>query len=502
MTITFQALEIGEAGGRQTFSARAIGSAFPGGSVPAAFATGQSFFSLTNAGVNDDDFGEVVPTVPDSGTSTIVLRTSGYTASHNAEAGWSSFGVEHGGFALSASEAAGRSTFGLSTTGSEPSEAFANSVFFRENLPLFGGFAGIYIEGVDNTMSADSGLISLPLYSAVEHFRVSGIPDDTFTGLARAHDRIELGDLLAVVLRELLSEGFEIGGDASYNFHAVAIVADALRISGLVGSDLGAMNTVVAAIAFGDMLRRAEIEGLTDSMLSGDAVADSVRIASQLIEQILASAEGGPAAVFGAVVGDGFNAGDSTTAAMTAVEALRDGVSFTLHLNIDDGRYIAYVINTESKGLTEYSGYPFNSFAKMGGRYYGMTPEGIRELEGADDAGSPIAARLRLAMTSLGTGNMKRMIAAYLGYTSTGELRLKTITVGVDGQRQANHYRLHAQNADNPREARIKIGQGLRSVYWGFEIESIDGAAFMLDVLDLHPIVVEQRIQGEGGGKR
>lgn len=357
-------------------------------------------------------------------------------------------------------------------------------------------------EEVQDGFLIGAALSSLPLYGLTDGLRVGAAPIDTLDGLARALDHIEFGDALGVILRELLNEGFEFGGDATENYRTIMIVADALRLAGVVGSQLEAVNAIAATFAFAELLAARDNQLLEDGLELGSAAANAARAGAQLVETLLLEADAGPAVVFAAVVRDGFDVGAGATTVLQAVEALREGVSFALHLTLDDGHYIAYSINTESKAVTQYANYPFNSFAKLGDRYYGMTPDGIRELEGPDDAGSPIAARFRMAMSNLGTGQMKRMVAAYLGYTSTGELRLKTITVQPDGVKRADHYRLLAQLAGSPREARIKIGQGLRSVYWGFEVESIDGAAFMIDVLDLQPIVVEQRIQGEGGSNR
>ena len=36
----------------------------------------------------------------------------------------------------------------------------------------------------------------------------------------------------------------------------------------------------------------------------------------------------------------------------------------------------------------------------------------------------------------------------------------------------------------------------------GLWVEAIDGAAFAIDLIDMQPIVVEQRIQGQNGGNR
>ncbi|MBP7531044.1 MAG: hypothetical protein KA775_04410 [Ottowia sp.] len=342
---------------------------------------------------------------------------------------------------------------------------------------------------------------NLPKYGIIEALGAGGQTSTTFIGLSLATEKLELGDALAVVLRELLAEGFIFDAEPAYNFRAMAHVADALRLSGVAGSQLEALNIIAAAIGLGVLLRQRDIHILLDGMKLDDALTSAVRLGASLVDALLLEAETTPVVVFTALVNEGFELGAGATTILQAIEALREGVSFALHLNLDDGQYSAYVINTESKGVTQYAHYPFNSFARLGDRYLGMTPDGIRELEGPDDAGSPIAARFRLAMSRLGTGQLKRMVAAYLGYSSTGDLRLKTITIQPDGVKRADHYRLLAQPGA-PREARIKVGQGLRSVYWGFEVEAIGGAAFAIDLIELQPIVVEQRIQGQGGGKR
>lgn len=336
-----------------------------------------------------------------------------------------------------------------------------------------------------------------------EMARLSTPAKATFSGLGAAAEHIDFGDRLAVVARVLLEEGFRFSGTAAAQRTAVERVIDGLILSGAVGTVLEAVSAVVAAVAFLDLAQFASQESVQDGLaMAGDASA-VVAAAVRLIDSLLLSADGDGVASFVAVVSDALDlAGDAGSTAQL-VSLLQDGVSFAMHLDIEDGHYSAYVINTENKGITEYSHYPFNSFAKVGGRYFGMTPDGIRELEGGTDAGSPIAARFRLAMTNLGTGNHKRMIAAYLGYTSTGELRVKAITVDrQNGQKRADYYRLHKQPAVDPVPGRVKIGQGLLSVYWGFEVEAIDGAAFAIDLLDLHPIMVNIRVHGQGGGKR
>ena len=457
---------------------------------------------LVAASGEDEGGGEAAIVVPDSAFPDYMATAFISDASHSADAVSAGYAVAGVGYDAQPGEDVAEPSYIMTMFAAESPPPPTAYGFLVEQPAVIMGYGGMVFDNVSEDLELAGLHSNLPLYGIRERMRVAAARDDTFEGLARALDTLELGDALAVILRELLAEGFEFGATASANYKAMMAVADGLLLAGVATSQLEAMNIVAVTFAFAELLRAREIEGLSEGLALADAVADAVKLGAQLVEELLLAADAGPAVVFGAVVRDGFEVGAGATAILTAIEALREGVNFALHLSLDDGRYTAYVINTESKAVTQYGNYPFNSFAKLGGRYFGMTPDGIRELEGPDDAGSPIAARFRLAMSSLGTGQMKRMIAAYLGYTSTGELRLKTITVAEDGVKQANHYRLHAQTATSPREARIQIGQGLRSVYWGFEVEAIDGAAFMIDVLDLHPIVVEQRIQGEGGGKR
>lgn len=381
-------------------------------------------------------------------------------------------------------------------------EAEGSYGFLVDRRPIITGLSGVEFLFLDAGLDLDSAQRSRPTYGLGSGVLVKSPAITSIAALVQLRDSVDFGDALAVVLRELLSEGFSLDAAPDMQYTAIERVADSLVLAQVVENHLEAINVLVAAIAFGDVARLMEVAALEDGFDMAGAVADVVKAASLLVEQILMDGAADAGARFVAVLGDSVVLSGAAGSTASLIEALQEGVSFALHLDIDDGHYTAYVINTESKGLTQYAHYPFNSFAALGDRYFGMTPDGIRELEGNTDAGSPISGRFRMAMTNLGTGHMKRMLAAYLGYTSNGSLRLKTITMGADRVKRADYYQLLPQPAEEAIEARIKIGQGLRSVYWGFEIEAIDGAEFMIDVLSLLPIVVEGMIQGQGGGKR
>ncbi|HEY3434225.1 MAG TPA: hypothetical protein VGK41_01095 [Solirubrobacterales bacterium] len=502
--ITFEELESitysGSGGAAFRFTSGGYGGELGGG-------VGDHVFSLGMFGTGYADYADPEPIVPSNGFASFYMLGggSGYSITYDDGGHEFSFGTMAFAGTLADDNVAdgiGHHTFRLSGNGMHLTEPYSYGMLEAEPF-IVDGAGGVYFEVVDGSLSMAHDLTSLPLYAIVERLRLQGGLDDTMEALSIASDRIELGDILAVVVRELATEGFVLGADPADNFLPVSRVVDALVLTGLASSAAEAVNIVIAALALGDLLDNWLSEQLTDGLQLGEVVPDTLVAAAALVEQILLAGDiEGSGVVLGIVLAEGVLLGAEPGNSLDAMALLQEGISFALHLNVDDGRYLAYCINTESKGLTQYRNYPFNSFAKLGGRYFGMTPDGIRELEGSDDAGSAIAASFRMSMTNLGGTNLKRMVAAYLGYTSTGALRLKTITVDQNGVKQANYYRLDAQNAVAPREARIKIGQGLRSVYWGFTVESIDGAAFMIDLLKLYPIVVGQQLQGQGGNSR
>ena len=457
---------------------------------------------LVAASGEDEGGGEAAIVVPDSAFPDYMATAFISDASHSADAVSAGYAVAGVGYDAQPGEDVAEPSYIMTMFAAESPPPPTAYGFLVEQPAVIMGYGGMVFDNVSEDLELAGLHSNLPLYGIRERMRVAAARDDTFEGLARALDTLELGDALAVILRELLTEGFELEADTSYQYTAMARVVDALRLSGLVGSQLEAVNALVAAVAMRSLLDLWLTERVADGLELADTLSNALRAAAQLVEKVLLDGDvSGSGVRLGVVVDEKLELDAAPGTVLEAIAAIREGMSFVLHMNVDDGKYVAYSINTESKAVTQYQNYPFNSFAWVGGRCYGMSPDGIRELEGTTDDGAPIAARFRLAMTNLGTGRMKRMQAAYLGYTSTGELRLKTITTAPDRVKEAHYYRLLPQPSDSPSEARVKIGQGLRSVYWGFELEAIDGAAFAIDLLALNPIVIEQWLQGQNAGK-
>lgn len=322
-------------------------------------------------------------------------------------------------------------------------------------------------------------------------------------------DTVAFGDLAYLIARLLVTEGFAVGATPAEQFTAFAIVRDALRLAGVAGGALDAHQLLIVGVATAALADLWGRESVSEALGVQADVAAALSAATRVVEGVLAGGLPSGHMVFGAVVREEVDLAGLATGGLQLHELVREAAALTLRINAEGDERVAYLLNTETKALTRFTAWPFNSYAALGQgaarRYYGMTADGIRRVfDGADsDDGAPIAARVRLAMTNLGTGALKRMQAAYLGYTATGDLFLRAVTVDPkDGQKIAYTYRLKAQAGDAMRPARIQIGQGLKSVYWGFELEAVDGARFELDTLELLPLLLDGRVQGEGGGLR
>lgn len=311
-------------------------------------------------------------------------------------------------------------------------------------------------------------------------------------------DDLAFADRLSAVYRMLVEESLSFG--TALSGRAIAVVIDRLRLAGEVASWAEGVAAVTSALAFEVLADIRAKEQITDTLALNAAAAAVYTAMERLVDDLLLAETVGGGARLSVALTDALALSIAANSSGQAVAAIRDGLAFALHLDLDDGRYTAAVINTLSKGTSSYTHYPFNSFGRFAGRYYGMAPDGLRRLEGDTDDGAPINARIRLAFTNLGAMQQKRMQAAYLAYTASGELRLKVIVAGADGQKEAHCYRLREQPAEVPTNARIQIGQGLKTAHWGFELEAIDGAAFYLDALELVPIMLEQKMNGQGGG--
>lgn len=450
----------------------------------------------------DEAGGSAPPIVPDEVACFIDFELVAEDSAYTTDTGSGDVGFTAHGFALLPNEDVGMGDINIELIAGSPTP-FEDSIFHVEQLSVLGGAIGIFVEEVtDEVLLAMAG-DSLPISVLRDMLAASASVLSASDATRQLISSVGFTDTMFAIERMLVEESITLNATTTAQGVGLLSIMERLVLAGTATSAADALSQVTEAIALNAVLELVNRERVVDTVAFDTQVASAFTAAEALVDTLLLDAlpvGQGRAAVL--VVDNVALSGEPVSQA-TAISQLRDAASFALTIALDDGVYMATVVNATTKGTTEYRNYPFNSFALLGDRYFGMSPDGIRLLEGDDDDGDPIIWRARLARTNLGTLNLKRMRPAYLGYSGTGELYLKVIVQNdTTNQLEAHAYRLHAQPASSAREARVSIGQGLLSAYWGFELESIDGGKFDFDKLSLDPIVIGKIMKGQGGGER
>lgn len=185
----------------------------------------------------------------------------------------------------------------------------------------------------------------------------------------------------------------------------------------------------------------------------------------------------------------------SVAASMTTSEMLtaimssfvQAGFSVPVFNSASNSANNVWVVSEKGQS-SRYEGYEFNSFSKLGSRYYGMKADGLYLLEGEDDDGTPIKASIGLGMMDFGTSALKRIANCYIGLSSSGTAYLKVIA-------NDEEY-IYAVRRDDPYMAtqRVDIGKGIRANYMTFELYNSDGCDFELSSVDFAAVALDRRI--------
>lgn len=145
-------------------------------------------------------------------------------------------------------------------------------------------------------------------------------------------------------------------------------------------------------------------------------------------------------------------------------------------LEIEGAIFEIVAMNLLNKAITNFTNYPFNSFAYFKGKYYGCTNDGIYELTGITDYSTNISAFYETGLLDLEIGLLKRVRHAHLGFKASGELVI-TITTddGASYSYTVEHY------TDNYGGQKVKFGKGFKDRYMKFKVANTEGCTFHID---------------------
>lgn len=254
------------------------------------------------------------------------------------------------------------------------------------------------------------------------------------------------------------------------------VVAPLFKYSRSVAETIG----IAAALArfFG-----ADIDegiGLSSTLVGNTAlsglIAEGVGLAATLTPSLLIKV----------TVADGVELDDVDVLQMIYSPEVVDSVSITGAYLSPGGGITTWAMNTRTAAVTEYSNYEFNSFARLGDKYIGASANGLYELVGDDDDGEAIIARIKSGFFQWAGSRFTLFKAAYLGIRGGGDFVLRLTT----GDGKTYDYAVAARDM---RSTKVKIGKGIRTRYFCFELISA-GDDFDLESVEFVPLVAERRV--------
>lgn len=304
---------------------------------------------------------------------------------------------------------------------------------------------------------------------------------------------IRASDALRLVWDALAAESSLLSDVGASDPLRMVALAESLRASSAVSSRIDASVALAIAAMFRGASQAPPTADIVEMFTASESwsaklVGNAVLIEAMLIASDLAA---GRAALLTAACLA--TLAPNATAAQILQALAADAAGVNVELLLGGESYEGWVVRTDTLAPSQYLNYPFNSMCRLGQRYFGASEEGFFELDGDSDDGQPIQARILTGELDFGTPEMKRIERAYLGYTTNGDLVLKVIATHA-GKKSEYWYRAPMLVRDEATETRVKIGRGIVSRYFQFELVNVDGADFDLDRMDLEVLNLSRRL--------
>lgn len=148
--------------------------------------------------------------------------------------------------------------------------------------------------------------------------------------------------------------------------------------------------------------------------------------------------------------------------------------------------FTVWNVNAVTGSVSRYENYAFNSFARFGQMYIGADENGLYELNGCNDEGEAIIARIKSGLAQLTASRFTMVRDAYMGIRSDGTFILRVTT----GEGKTYDYKFDAQNM---KTTRVPLGKGMRTRYMSFELIST-GDDFDLESVEFIPLMSSRRV--------
>lgn len=351
-----------------------------------------------------------------------------------------------------------------------------------------------FMLGADSANGADA-VAGFDVLALLEHVALSGSASPHLAAVSNLTQGITFDDSLQIAWAMLLAEDMALVADAAANPILLGAIIDALHATGAAESRMDALAAVAGSIAMQALIQQGWSVEAMDSVAFNDALVAVAKLIGPLVD---AAALAGTAEHAMRLVAIGSEtahlAGDADTLAVLQAAAA-DGMLLYATLSIGGEEYSGWVLNTTTKGVSEYRNFPFEAVAFRKGRTLLAGRGGIYEQTGDTDGGDPIEAFIRTGLSDFGLGKQKRIPDVYYAVTGTGRVVLKVVTTDPTGKLVEDWYESNAMADGDYREGRFKVGRGLKTRWMQFELHNTAGGTLDFVGLDWRPLILDRRVK-------
>ena len=288
----------------------------------------------------------------------------------------------------------------------------------------------------------------LNYHALFETFTISDSLGNTHEILAPLTDTIAFSDSAGVAFEIAAisdSMAFSDSAGAILSLHAAA--SDSMAFSDSVGS----MQLADASdsIAFSDVLGPTFYYPITlaDSMAFADSAQSILFVAAS--DSMVFSDLAGAILSLHAAAEDTFVFSDSVSDSATNLQRI-------VVMNLDTGAVSEYVLPVVVTGIAQHNGV-----------LYLTTSNGLFALDAATDDNNDITWHWRTGLTHLGSDQVKRPIDLNILGRIEGTATAEVVTI-QEGTKRIDYYPIPNMTRSAHRDAIVKPGKGLNSVYWSF----------------------------------
>lgn len=153
----------------------------------------------------------------------------------------------------------------------------------------------------------------------------------------------------------------------------------------------------------------------------------------------------------------------------------------------------AYVCNIHTGDHGEYTGFTFNSLAKIGGKYYGCKAGAVYELTGATDAGTAIEAFALSGIVEVKDAEMKQKACDNLYYNLRAYDRPLDAVVRVD-EDTTRYYPITPFLNGGIGTSRAKVAKGLEGRNWQFGVRNNHGSRFDVNTYEPRLSILKRNV--------